>query len=97
MGLPPVGHSIEKKDNKGPYCKENCKWATRVEQNVNKRNNRYIEFNGERKTVSQWGYERGIRPLTLRKRLELGWSVDRAMAKGRFHRFGKFEPAMTIT
>lgn len=29
--------SIERKNNDGNYCKENCKWATRQEQNMNKR------------------------------------------------------------
>jgi hypothetical protein len=38
MGECPEGHSIERIDNNLGYEPDNCKWATAVEQNQNKRN-----------------------------------------------------------
>lgn len=39
MGERPDGYSIDRIDNNGDYCPENCKWSDKIEQNLNKRTN----------------------------------------------------------
>lgn len=46
--------TLERIDNDSDYCKENCRWATWIEQNNNRRNNHYIKYNNEIKTMTEW-------------------------------------------
>ena len=37
MGERPENTTLDRKNNNGIYCKDNCRWATVEEQNINKR------------------------------------------------------------
>jgi hypothetical protein len=51
---PSLKHTLERIDNGLGYCKSNCQWATRKEQNNNRRSTIFIEINGQKKSMKQW-------------------------------------------
>lgn len=71
MGLrPSETHSIERVDGNKGYSKDNCVWATRLEQANNTRSNRPITYNGETLNLSQWARKVRIPVTTLLNRLD---------------------------
>ena len=64
--------SIERIDNTKGYEPGNVRWATRLEQGANKRNNRRITINGETKTAAEWVRATGIKRSTLWMRANRG-------------------------
>lgn len=65
MGEPPAGMSIDRIDGLRGYEPGNCRWATRQQQNENRKSVRWIEFDGKRMNVAQWARHLGINSSTL--------------------------------
>lgn len=72
--------TIDRKDNNAGYCPDNCRWATRKEQNRNKRNNILLTVNGKTQVLSDWARETGIDRKTLSHRVESGWNIADAVS-----------------
>ena len=80
---PSPRHTIERIDNDLGYVRGNLRWATRREQNHNRRNNRRLTFNGRTQTSTQWAIELGVVPNLIASRLYRGWSVERTLTTPR--------------
>lgn len=84
-------HSLNRKNNDSHYscgrCEQclrmgwvlNCEWSTKVDQDNNKRSNRFLELDGRRMTVSQWSRQLGMNPKTILNRISYGWSDVRVL------------------
>jgi hypothetical protein len=72
--------TIDRINNNGNYEPSNCKWSTYSEQNSNKRNSRFVDFNGEHKTIAEWEKELGVSNGTIRHRIyKSGWDIEKAL------------------
>lgn len=80
MGERPEGCEIDRIDNNGNYCKENCRWVTTLQNARNKRNNRIVVVDGRRFTLSECAEYYNMRTGLILKRLNLGWTPERAVA-----------------
>lgn len=73
------GLTIDRIDNNGNYCPENCRWVTMREQSRNTRRTKFITHNGESHCVAEWAEKYNISPGTLNSRINLGWDMELAL------------------
>lgn len=73
--------TIDRINNDKGYSPENCRWTTLFIQARNKRNNVYLKYRGETKTLTDWSKQQGISCRTIRGRLSAGWPIERALTE----------------
>lgn len=76
---PTPAHEIDRIDNARGYEPGNLRWATRKENDRNRRSNRLLEFRGESLPIATWCERLGLRRDTVWKRLADGWTVEKAL------------------
>lgn len=82
MGERPVKLTLDRIDNDGDYCKENCRWATRTTQNRNSRHCNKLTFNGETLTLREWSEKLDIKVCTLNYRVYVAkWDIKDVLTK----------------
>jgi Mor family transcriptional regulator len=86
---PTPKHTIERKDNNGNYEPDNCIWAPPEVQMRNRRNTKFIEYQGERRSIPEWSEVLGIPYRILRQRINRDHlPIELAFELNKYQRFG---------
>ena len=73
------GLTIDRIDNSKGYEPSNCRWSNACEQANNRTNNKFIEYNGVRKTYAEWERLNNLSRGTIKNRIKKGWSIESAL------------------
>lgn len=72
--------SLDRRKNDGHYSPNNFRWATRLEQGRNKRNNVLLTYEGETRCVGEWARKYGLRTPVLWSRIfKSKWPLRKAL------------------
>jgi hypothetical protein len=80
----PKNTTLERIENDKNYTPYNCTWATREQQQRNRRNNIWITYNGKTQIAKDWAIELEINYITLVRRYKLGLPLEVVMSTKNF-------------
>lgn len=70
MGERPRNTSLDRIDNNKGYYKENCHWATREQQAMNRRVTIWIDYMGEKRNVKEVSAMIGVKTCQIYERIK---------------------------
>lgn len=76
---PSADHVFSRRDKKGHFEPTNVHWILRSTRSRSRRNNRILEYNGQKRSVAEWAEMKGIHPRTVGSRLDRGWTIEQAL------------------
>lgn len=83
------GLTLDRINNDGNYEPNNCRWVDMKAQSRNRSNTLYVDFRGERASLSEFCERMGMPYNQVRQRIKkLNWSVENALTipiRGRKH------------
>lgn len=71
--------TLDRKNNNGDYCKENCHWVTWKAQQNNRRSTRIVEYRGDKMSITQLAERLNIGYERLREKIAKGMDVEKAV------------------
>lgn len=82
MGEAPPCKTLDRIDNNGDYCKENCRWTSKKVQSNNRCDNRSISWDGNTYTYAELAREWGVSWYFIRDYVDRrGMTVDELYKK----------------
>lgn len=80
MGPRPEGYTIDRKNNDAGYSPENCRWATRSEQQLNRRNTIILTIEGRQYFQEKLAKQSGLKADTIKERARQGLTYAEVIA-----------------
>ena len=90
------GLTIDRIDVNGNYEPSNCRWVTQQKQQLNKRTNRFLKYNGEIKTIKEWSEELNISYKILQYKSKQGLTIQEILKEQEKNNLKKYFKKVTL-
>lgn len=91
---PSKNHTLDRIDNNEGYGPGNLRWATKKQQNLNKRNTVYVTIRGKKRSLYEWAVLKGIDYRVAYRRYRRGLPLKRVLSSDFESQLGKKRPIL---